>query len=109
MTDIIKKAIADFEKEFPTHDTSHCSGHTAPTFEGHPNPNWVKQWIEREMIAYEEKIKASEQERMRGIIGKMEKYNINACSSSEKNDEINKLIRNNLRIIMLAKLEGGKS
>ena len=44
-----KEAHERFDKEFPAHDTSHCTGHPYPMFEDHPNREWVKSFLDTEI------------------------------------------------------------
>lgn len=44
--DLKEQLMEEWDKEFPEHDQSHCTGHTYPEFENHVNRQWMKSFFD---------------------------------------------------------------
>lgn len=57
--DLKEQLMEEWDKEFPEHDQSHCTGHTYPEFENHVNRQWMKSFFDSALSKMEAAVRES--------------------------------------------------
>ena len=113
--DLIKKAIMEFRDKWVIES---IAGKTIATFTNEDCDKF-ESWLSKTLLDYGDKVRMSEQKRIREIIGKMEQEKYKKCPTKAHDKHeyccyignicLEAYIKNKFRRELLAKIEGGNN